>query len=86
MKKLLFVAALGVAGLVSAKNSVEPTGSLKKGQKIQNEKHVSQNVITKKPFPVSFSCGITYEYSVDSGIPLSTVLALVWYYDSIICP
>lgn len=104
IKKLLFVAALGVAGLVSAKNSIEEPKnykvdanqieesfdklkSIEKSEvKVLDEKQIkAMKALRDVSFTVTFSCGMTINYSVQDDVPLSALLALIWFHDSIVC-
>ncbi|MBP6575742.1 MAG: hypothetical protein KA796_01015 [Chryseobacterium sp.] len=87
MKKLFFIATLLVAGMTSAKNA---DASILKADNVdvQKTKTVESKEITvnnKPQFPVTFSCGITLNYDVETGIPTKTILALIFFYDSILC-
>jgi hypothetical protein len=73
MKKLFFIFGLGISTLSFA-NTKQDLTEISKPQ-----------MQSKKMFPVTFSCGITLNYEVGSGVSTGALLSLIWYYDSILC-
>ena len=67
MKKLLLVAALGVAGLVSAKDTVvSKNEKSKKSSKIFIKKNLNRQASVNDCTPVTASCGATGWYCGDN--------------------
>ena len=73
--------------MVNAKNVGASSPKIENTDVQITTKSESKEITTKKKpmFPVTFSCGITFNYDVANGVSTGTVLALIWYYDSILC-
>ena len=82
MKKLLFVAALGVAGLMSAKGNTNQVKEEKMPKKNVKNKNASNLQVEAGCFPFTLSCGVQ---GTACGDNTAELLLLIWDADNAIC-
>lgn len=82
MKKLLFVAALGVAGLMSAKGTAGDEKKMQFPEKTSETKSVSVTATQTGCFPFTLSCGIQ---GTACGDNTAELVSLILDADNAIC-
>ncbi|WP_426478444.1 hypothetical protein ACP3T3_02965 [Chryseobacterium sp. CBSDS_008] len=85
MKKLILLAAFGVAGLVSAENLVVKETTIKEKSKKEAEapkKETTKAQTTAACVPVSYSCGVS---GWACGATVMEMLSNAWDGDSLFC-
>lgn len=98
MKKLFFLLAVSFVSLLSAKNDLEIFDNSKAIYEIsESEKLLPQSDLFKDElinstalrlfaFPVTFSCGVSYNYEFPSGTSVQQMAMVIAYHDTIWCP
>ncbi|WP_226063229.1 hypothetical protein [Kaistella polysaccharea] len=84
MKKMSLLAAFGVAGMMSASNAVAESSIINWEVK-KDTNGTKSAVVVENCFPVTYSCGTTENYCVDSGISMEIILAFIMFDDYLEC-
>ena len=98
MKKIFFLLAVSSVSLLSAKHDLKNfDNSIAIGEISESKKKSTQSDLLKNEsinstafqlygFPVTFSCGVSYNYEFPAGTTVLQMAMVVAYHDYIWCP